>query len=453
MMWPFNLMGNTFRHGIHPHDFKELTRHIAIQRMPFPDRVVLPLSQHTGAPSVPVVKVGDKVFRGQMIARPGGFVSSALHASMTGTVVAMDLLPHPSGRLVESMVIERDPLSPQTLFREHATDWELLSPKDLLTMISNGGFVGLGGAAFPTHVKLSVPEGKKASFLIVNGVECEPYLTSDHRQMLESIDDIILGIRVTRKVLDVERIYIGIESNKEDAIELLAKNIPADLNCQVIPLKVKYPQGAEKMLTEAVLNKEIPSGKLPIDIEVIINNVGTVAGIGRMMITGQPLIERVVTVTGPGINRPANLLIPIGTPLNEVLDYCGGLKDTTRQILFGGPMMGAPQLQLDVPVMKGTSGILCLTEEDVFDREEYPCIRCLRCVDACPVSLNPSLLGALAIKRHYEEMLDYHILDCMECGSCSYVCPSNIPLVQRFRVAKGLNRERMAKKAAQTKSA
>jgi electron transport complex protein RnfC len=221
--------------------------------------------------------------------------------------------------------------------------------------------------------------------------------------------------------------------------------MPADLDCEVVPLKTKYPQGAEKMLTEAVLEREIPSGKLPIDIEVIVNNVGTIAGIGQIFAHGQPLIERIVTITGPGINRPANLMIPIGTKLIDVLAYCGGLKENTRQILFGGPMMGSPQLQLDVPIMKGTSGVLCLTDYEVEVREEYPCIRCLRCVDACPVYLNPSRLGALAKMRHYDEMLGYHVLDCIECGSCSYVCPSNIPLVQRFRVAKVLLREQQSR--------
>lgn len=435
----------TFRHGIHPDDYKEMSKDIPIERMPFMDELVLPLSQHLGAPSRPVVKPGDRVFRGQMIAEAVGFVSTALHASVTGTIKAIELRHHPSGKNVESIVIEKDPYSPQTLYQEHKLDWEKLSPQELLAVVKHGGFVGLGGAAFPTHVKLTVPEGKRAEFLIVNGVECEPYLTSDHRLMLEDPESIILGIHISRKILGAGKTYIGVESNKPDAIALLRERMPADLDCEVVPLKTKYPQGAEKMLTEAVLEREIPSGKLPIDIEVIVNNVGTIAGIGQMFAHGQPLIERIVTITGPGINRPANLLIPIGTKLIDVLAYCGGLKENTRQILFGGPMMGSPQLQLDVPIMKGTSGVLCLTDYEVEVREEYPCIRCLRCVDACPVYLNPSRLGALAKMRHYDEMLGFHILDCIECGSCSYVCPSNIPLVQRFRVAKVLLREQQSR--------
>ena len=406
---------------------------------------MLPLSQHLGAPSRPVVKVGDKVYRGQLLAEPVGYISTSLHSSVAGRVKAIELRHHPSGKMVESMVIERDPYSPQTLINQYSLEWENLSPEELLYIVQHGGFVGLGGAAFPTHVKLTVPEGKHAEFFIVNGVECEPYLTSDHRLMLENEQPIFLGIRIAQRILGVDRVYLGIESNKPDAIAHLRKTLPPDLNCEIVPLQTKYPQGAEKMLTEAVLNREIPSGKLPIDIQVIVNNIGTLASIGQLFQLNQPLIERIVTVTGPGINRPSNLLVPIGTKLSDVLEYCGGLKENTLQILFGGPMMGAPQLHLDVPIMKGTSGILCLTDVEVQEREEYPCIRCLRCVDACPVYLNPSRLGALAKVRQYEEMMDYHILDCMECGSCSYVCPSNIPLVQRFRVAKALLREKQAK--------
>ncbi len=435
----------TFRQGIHPGDYKALTRHLPIVRMPFMDEVVLPLSQHLGAPSKPLVRPGQKVYRGQLIAAPAGFVSVGLHAPLTGTVKAIELRHHPGGKMVESIVIEKDPFSPQTLYNERPIPWENLDAKTILTLIQQAGFVGLGGAAFPTHVKLAVPEGKRVEYLIVNGVECEPYLTSDHRLMLEKPEAVFRGIRIYQKLLNVSKVYIGIELNKSDAIERLREGIPSDLDCEVVPLKTKYPQGAEKMLIEAVLHREVPSGKLPIDVQVIVNNVGTIAGIGDLFAHGQPLIERVVTVTGPGLVRPANLLVPIGTKLSEVLAYCGGLRENTRQILFGGPMMGTPQLFLDVPIMKGTSGILCLTDHEVQERPEYPCIRCQRCVDACPVFLNPSRLGALAKMRRYDEMMKYHILDCVECGSCSYVCPSNIPLVQRFRVAKALIREKQAR--------
>jgi H+/Na+-translocating ferredoxin:NAD+ oxidoreductase subunit C len=435
----------SFRHGIHPEDFKHLTRDLAIERMPFPDEVILPVSQHLGRPSVPTVAPGDYVYRGQCIGDAGGFVSSPLHASVTGRVKEIELHHHPSGNMVEAIVIERDPHSPQALFGEKRTDWENLDPKEIIDLIGNAGFVGLGGAAFPTHVKLSIPEGKQVRFFIVNAAECEPYLNSDFRILFEKRDAIFEGVRICMKALGAELCYIGTETNKKDAADELRRSVPDDLPCEIIDLKTKYPQGAEKMLIDAVLDREVPSGKLPIDVHVVVNNVGTIAGIGEFFLYGQPLVERVVTITGPGIHRPANLMVPIGTKLTDIIAHCGGIADETRQVLFGGPMMGTAQRFLDVPVMKGTSGVLFLTEERVVHRHEYPCIRCQRCIDACPVYLNPSRLGALAQARLYEDMMDYHIMDCMECAACSFVCPSNIPLVQRFRVAKGLLREKMAR--------
>jgi electron transport complex protein RnfC len=438
----------TFRHGVHPAEYKELTHDRQIERIPFMDELVLPLTQHLGSPSRPVVKVGDYVHRGQVIGEATGFVSSYLHASATGTITAIDLRNHPSGKVVESIVLKPDPVSPQILHDERTIDWKAMSPKEIIDQISWGGFVGLGGAAFPTHVKLTVPEGKKVRFFLVNAVECEPYLNSDYRALLERNDSIFLGIEILLKALGAEIAYIGVEMNKVDAIEQLRAAMPEHLPCEIVPLETKYPQGAEKMLTEAVLDIEIPSGRLPIDVQVIVNNVGTVSGIGDLFRYGQPLIERIVTVTGPGIRKPSNLLIPIGTRLTDVIAYCGGMTDNVKQVLFGGPMMGSAQRMLDVPIMKGTSGILFLTDYEVFPREEYPCIKCQRCVDACPVFLNPSRLGSLAKARLYDDMHDWHIMDCMECGSCSYVCPSNIPLVQRFRVAKVLLREQKARETA-----
>ncbi len=437
----------TFRHGVHPADYKELTHDRPIERLPFMDELILPLSQHLGSPSRPIVSVGDYVYRGQVIAEADAFVSANLHASATGTISAIEMRNHPSGRVVDSIVLKPDPVSPQTLYNERSIDFSRLAPSEIVEEIGKGGFVGLGGAAFPTHVKLTAPEGKRVRFFLVNAVECEPYLNSDYRALLERYESIFLGIRVVLRALGAEIAYVGVEMNKLDAIELLKQKVPADLPCEIVPLETKYPQGAEKMLTEAVLDIEIPSGRLPIDVQVIVNNVGTVSGIGEYFQYGQPLIERIVTVTGPGIRRPANLLVPIGTKLSDVVAYCGGMHDNVRQVLFGGPMMGSAQRFLDVPVMKGTSGILFLTDYEVFPREEYPCIKCQRCVDACPVFLNPSRLGSLAKARLYDDMMDWHIMDCMECGSCSYVCPSNIPLVQRFRVAKALLREQKARES------
>ncbi|MBF8270878.1 MAG: Electron transport complex protein rnfC [Gammaproteobacteria bacterium] len=434
--------GRTFRHGIHPEEHKEQTLGSLIQRMPFPAEVVLPLSQHLGASSKPVVKSGDKVYRGQLIAAADGFMSVPLHASVTGQVTAIEKRHHPSGKMVEAIIIASDLNSPQTLFNEGPIAWQHSSTKELLTAIQGGGFVGLGGAAFPTHVKFSVPDGKRVRFLLINGCECEPYLTTDHRIMLEYADAILLGIRIVQHLLGAEKTYLSVENNKWDAIRMLRERIPADLACEVIPLQTKYPQGAEKMLIAAVLHREVPSGRLPIDVQVMVSNVGTVAGIGDLFAYGQPLIERVVTVTGPGIKHPSTLLIPLGTRLSDILDYCGGISAATRQVIFGGPMMGSPQARLDVPILKGTSGIVCLTEVLATDRKEYACIRCSACLDACPVFLNPSQLGSLAKNGRYEDMLGLHIMDCIECGSCS------IPLVQRFKVAKGLIRVKQQKKKA-----
>ncbi len=438
----------TFRHGIHPAEHKRQTQGRLIERMPFPREVVLPLSQHLGAPSKPLVDVAARVYRGQLIAEADGFLSVPLHASVTGRVTAIERRPHPSGNLVEAIVIESDPNSPQTLLDERLLDWRQLSTPELIGVIQRGGFVGLGGAAFPTHVKFSVPDGKRVRFLLINGCECEPYLTTDHRIMLEYADSILLGIRIVQGMLEAEKSYISVETNKWDAIKALRDQIPQDLACEVIPLQTKYPQGAEKMLISAVLHREVPRGRLPIDVQVMVSNVGTIAGIGDLFSWNQPLIERVVTVTGPGIGHPSTLLIPLGTPLREILDYCGGLTGDARQVLFGGPMMGSPQYDLDVPIVKGTSGIVCLTDILAPERREYPCIRCSACLDACPVFLNPSQLGALARMGRYEEMLELNLMDCMECGSCSYVCPSNIPLVQRFSVAKGLLRVKQRKQRA-----
>ncbi|UCG52219.1 MAG: electron transport complex subunit RsxC, partial [Candidatus Latescibacterota bacterium] len=339
-----------------------------------------------------------------------------------------------------------------TLYDERPVDWQNLPNEELLSMIQHGGFVGLGGAAFPTHVKLAIPEGKRVQYFFVNGCECEPYLTSDHRIMLDWADSIFLGIRVIQKILGAEKAFIGVETNKWDAIKSLNDKIPDDLPCELVPLETKYPQGAEKMLISAVLHREVPSGRLPIDVQVIVQNVGTVAGLGDLFAYGQPLIERVVTVTGPAVRNPATLLMPVGAKLGDILEYCGGLTEDARQVLFGGPMMGTPQFNFEVPVMKGTSGIVCFTEKEVRSRREYTCIRCSTCLDACPVFLNPSQLGMLARVARYEEMLDLNLMDCIECGSCSYVCPSNIPLVQRFRMAKAMLREKQAREKEKEKA-
>ena len=304
--------------------------------------------------------------------------------------------------------------------------------------------LGLGGAAFPTHVKLTPPEGKVIDRIIINGCECEPYLTTDHRTMVEYPERVHQGIRIMMQCLGVDRTMIGVERNKPDAIEALRATLPTDLDVSVHPLTVKYPQGAEKMLIEALTHREVPSGKLPLDAGVIVQNVASVATIAEVFETGMPLIERIVTVTGKGINRPSNLIVPVGTRLGDLLEACGGLKDDAFEIVFGGPMMGAAQADLDTPLTKGTTGVVVLAESECKAKESHPCIRCGHCLDSCPVFLNPQLLGSLAKAERWEEMEANHLMDCMLCGCCSYTCPSNIPLSQLFQLAKAALRKRKA---------
>jgi len=428
------LIGNvpsTFVHGVHPPEHKDATATLPIEPMPFVEEYVLPLGQHIGAPSVATVEVGEDVTRGQSIAAPGGFVSVALHAPVAGRVIAIEPRLHPSGRMTPAIVIQRDPWSSQQFADVEPVDLKGLEPKEVLDRIQAAGMVGLGGAAFPSHVKLAVPPEKPIRHVVVNGCECEPYLTCDHRLMAEHPEDVVRGAAMLGGLLGAEQLWVGVEANKPDAIAALsALNYP---NLRVLPLEVKYPQGAEKMLLVSIFGKEVPTGGLPLDLGVLVNNVGTTAAIAALFDRGIPLVDRVVTVTGDGVRRPRNLRVPIGTPLSALLDYCG-LEPDAQRIVLGGPMMGSPQKSIDTPVLKGTSGLLCL--RDLPDAIERACIRCGRCVEACPMFLNPARLVRLVRAERPEEALDYHLMNCFECASCSYVCPSKIPLVQWLRLGK-----------------
>jgi len=438
----------SFRHGVHPPELKELTAAKKIRRMPFPDEVVLPLSQHTGKPAKLIVREGDRVERGDRLAEADGFISSPVHASASGTVTAIERWPHPDGSYKPAVRIAVDRYSAQVPRPRIVPRWESLEVREIAQAVQDAGVVGLGGAAFPTHVKLIPPEDGEIDTIVINGCECEPYLTSDHHVMLEYPERVFMGIRIMMKSLGVDRALVGIEKNKPDAIEAMRRALPTDLDITVHPVKTKYPQGAEKMLINALLGREVPSGKLPLHVGVVVQNVGSCAAIAEVFETGLPLIERIVTVTGLGIKQPGNLIVPVGTKLRDLIDACGGLTEDAHEFVFGGPMMGQPQASLDVPILKGTTGVVVLSRQETRPEAQYPCIRCGHCLDACPVFLNPQLLGQLALAERYEETQEHHIWDCMLCGCCSYVCPSNIPLSQLFSVTRTALRRLKAQAAA-----
>jgi len=436
----------TFDHGVHPRDYKELTCRLPIRRLPFAPRLTLLLSQHAGAPSQPVVRPGQEVVRGEPVAKAGGFVSVPLHAPATGVVKGIELVPSAQGPKTLAILLDVYEGASQEILYEAPPDLANLDRDAFQQALQATGVVGLGGAAFPTHVKLRVPEGTVLDTLVANGCECEPYLTCDHRMMLERTDDLVTGTRLIMQALGVQRAMIGVEDNKLDAVKAIRAKIPPGSGISAHAVETKYPQGAEKMLIESLLGRQVPSGGLPSAVGVAVFNVGTLAQIGDLLPRGRGLVERVVTVSGAGVSRPGNYLVPIGTPVRFLLEFAGARPDA-QEVILGGPMMGMSVASLDVPVTKGMSGMVVLEQRhaDLKPRRTYPCIHCARCVEACPMHLNPSLMGQLAAKRQYGLIAqEHHLFDCFECGCCSYVCPSNIPLVQYFRNAKAVNREQAA---------
>lgn len=430
----------TFRHGVHPLAAKDQTAALAIERMPFVDRYVVPLSQHIGKPAIPMVQPGARVHRGQMIARPDGFISTAIHAPVSGRVDSIDLQPHPSGKLMAAVVLLADPFDPQAIVPSEPGEIAELSRQETVDLVQQSGMVGLGGAAFPSHVKFALPDGKRVQSVILNGCECEPYLTCDHRVMVEEPAAVLDGLRIMMDKLQAKRGYVGIEDNKLDAVYRLRELVDPTEDIEIVPLKVKYPQGAEKMLLDAIFHREVPTGKLPLDLEMVVNNVGTAAALSHFFRRGIPLVERIVTISGPAIQRPKNLIVPIGTPIRDVLKHCAVDWDHLRQVIMGGPMMGSAQKNLDAPIVKGSSGLLCFTEPLGDPLGELPCIRCSRCLDACPMFLNPSRLAMMIRAEWLDEMKQHHLQSCFECAACSYVCPSRIPLVHLMRLGKALLR-------------
>jgi len=444
-----HFLRGSFSHGIHPPENKHFTAARPIERLPFPPRLVLPLSQHAGKPSVPLVRVGQEVARGEPIARADGFMSVPLHAPASGVVREIRLMPSARGPRTECILLDVYPGDPQEVLYGSPVDVDALTPKQIMQAVQDTGLVGLGGAAFPTHVKLSVPEGCAIDTVLINGCECEPFLTTDHRLMIEQAADLVRGTRILMRALGATRGVIGTEDNKLDAVEAIAKELAPNDAISVKAVRTKYPQGAEKMLAKALVNREIPSGKFPSAVGLGVFNVATTAQMGQLMPMRRGVIERVVTITGPGIRRPGNYLVPLGTTIRFILDQLG-FEGAARHLIMGGPMMGATVASLDCPITKGCGGLLVLSEEPLSGDGEirrYPCISCGACLEACPMHLNPCELGKLAGKGRYQEMADkYYLNDCFECGCCSYVCPAGIPLVQSFRVAKAMNREKAVAK-------
>ena len=427
----------TFKGGIHPPYKKEYSEKKAIEIAKSPKVVYIPLQQHIGAPAKEIVKVGDLVKVGQKIGEQQGFVSCNVHSSVSGKVIAIKEHELAGGRGT-CIVIEND-------FKEQIHEsikpkgnLEDLSKEEIVSIIKEAGIVGMGGATFPTHVKLSPPPDKKIDTVILNGAECEPYLTADHRLMLENPEDVVYGLKVLMKSLNVSKGYIGIEVNKPDAISAIEKEAQKYDDIEVVGLEVKYPQGAEKQLIYACTKREVPSGGLPMDAGAVVNNVGTAAQIAKTIKTGMPLIERITTVTGSCINEPKNLVTKVGTLVSEIIDQCGGFKEDkiVGKVIMGGPMMGLAQYTIDVPTNKGTSGILCLDDEESKTPKPQNCLRCGKCLTVCPAFLQPLYISAYSLKNDFESAESYRALDCIECGSCSFVCPARRPLLQSVRNAK-----------------
>ena len=429
--------------GIHPDYQKDATAGKSIETPPPPAKVVIPTRQHIGAPCVQLVKKGDLVRKGQLIAAGNAPVSSNIHASVSGKVLDVSVQPHPVYGTCEAITIENDG---QELWVEGIPvqrDWTAMQPAEMLEIIKASGVVGMGGAAFPSYVKLSPPPGKTVDTLIINAAECEPFLTVDHRLMLERSGDIAQGIKIIQKLLGVKNVVMGVEDNKMDAVKSMTV---AMAGCaKVVPIPTKYPQGAEKMLIKTLIGREVTAGKIPLDVGVVVQNVSTALAIFEAVTMGIPVIERVVTISGGSVKEPKNLRLRIGTVFEDAINLCGGLKGAPEKLIMGGPMMGISQYTQGVPVVKGTSGILVLSKEDVQNGEESPCIRCGRCVKNCPMGLNPSMLGILGERELFEEAKEeYGLLDCLECGCCCYNCPSKRKIVHYVKYAKKLAAEKAA---------
>lgn len=424
----------SFKGGVHPNDHKENTATKNIEILTPPSELVFPVQQHIGAPCAPCVAVGDYVRMGQKIADSDAFVSAPIHSSVSGTVKAIKSYPVPNGTMVESIVIEND--FTDTLDDSiTGIDYTSVKPDDIPSIVREAGVVGMGGATFPTHVKLMPPPDKVIDTVIVNAAECEPYITSDHRVMLETPDEVVLGLKIILYRFGITNGHIAIEENKPDAIEVMRRKCAGE-GITVDVLKKKYPQGSEKHLIYAVTKRAVPTGKLPADAGVVVVNVDTCCAIARKFKYGTPLMRRIVTLAGTPLKKNANYNVRIGTPVDYIIEQSGGFIDTPKKVILGGPMMGVAQFRLDIPVIKGTSAILCLNEKEAQIPPEEPCIRCGKCVSHCPMKLMPLYLHEFAKKGDMDSCEKYNVTSCVECGCCSYGCPSKRNLLQDIRVAK-----------------
>lgn len=432
-------MLKTFRiGGVHPPENK-LSASEKIKVLSVPEQVIIPLGQHIGAPATPVVQKGDSVKAGQLIAQAAGFVSANIHSSVSGTVVAIDNVIDAAGLSKPAITIkvEGDEWIPEIDRTDKIEHNISLTKEEIVKAIAAAGIVGMGGATFPTQVKLTPPPGNKAEFLIINGVECEPYLTADHRIMLEKAEEIIVGVQLLMKAIDVKQAIIGIENNKKDAIARLQQIAAKVLGIEICPLKVKYPQGGEKQLIQATVGRAVPSGALPIAVGAVVQNVGTALAVYEAVMKHKPLIERVVTVTGKSVKNPGNYLCRLGTPISKLIEAAGGIPDNTAKVIGGGPMMGRTMVNVDSPIMKGTSGVLLINDQEAARKPVRNCIRCSKCVSVCPMGLEPYLLAKLATFNLLERLEEEKVMDCIECGSCSFTCPSARPLLDYIRLGKG----------------
>ena len=438
----------TFKGGVHPSDSKSFTNKIPVMPLVPPEEIIIPLRQHIGAPCKPLVQVGDRVLMGQKIGESDSFVSAPVHSSVSGEVVKIDMYPHPGGGMAEAVFIKND-------FKDEKCEsikaWDLdfksdsvkayidaVDKKEIIDSVREAGITGMGGAAFPLHVKLSPPPECVIDTIVINGAECEPYLTSDHRAMLERPYISIVGSLMIMKAVNAKRIIIAIENNKPDAIAIMKKTAADYPEIQIGELKTKYPQGSEKQLIHAVTGKQVPSGGLPSAVGIVVCNIDTCAAVANAVVRKMPLIERNVTVSGNAVKEPKNLSVRVGTKFSSLFEACDGFKDEPGKIVMGGPMMGIAQITQEVPVIKGTSGVLAFLTPPTYGKDEGACIKCGKCVDVCPMRLMPNALTVFSVAKDVEKLKEYNIMDCMECGSCAYTCPQRRFMVQHIKAGKSL---------------